>query len=660
MAIVKMNKLSVIGMNSEKKDLLKSLMDLGMVEVSGSEEKLQDEDWKKLVVKDGDEETASFYDKKISLAESAIGVLKKYAGVKMSLFGTRKIVSEAEYDDMKSHESEYEAQAKEITDLDNQLNDAFAEENAANNLTASLTPWKSYELPLDLDSTERLKIRLGVVPPETDITALGEEIAGAGHECEIEEIGRDKQQCYLSLWYFREDEDDVLEIVKSHGWTNASIAGMTGTVEENIDSAAKKIEELGNRRKEIVDEIAGKASYAENIEYYHDIMVVKRDEARIRSRLLTTEETFTFDGWTPVAADEKVRAVLDSYTCWYELTEPEEDDDVPIRLKNSKFFSPIEFITKMYSLPSYNEIDPTSIYTFFYIIFFGIMFGDVGYGLIICIATALVLKKTHMYEGGAYKLMKTLFYSGISSVFWGFMFGSFFGDIIPVIADTFFDKTVVIKPLWLDPAKSPMLFLVFSCGLGVIHLFVGMGIKAYEEIKAGQVLDAVKDVFTWYLIVIGVILWIFGGRISDGAQGIGKTMSLVGFAMALILPIFTNKGVGKALGIWDLYSGITGQLSDILSYSRLLGLGLASTSIAQVFNFLASMGGKGVTGVLIFVVIGLLGHTLNFAINALGAFVHSCRLQFVEFFGKFYEGGGREFDPFNKNTKYINVVEEGK
>ena len=187
-----------------------------------------------------------------------------------------------------------------------------------------------------------------------------------------------------------------------------------------------------------------------------------------------------------------------------------------------------------------------------------------------------------------------------------------------------------------------------------------MGIKAYEEIKDGKFLDACKDVFAWYLIVAGIILMLFGARVSSGAPGIGKIMAIVGLVAAIVLPFITNKGITKGLGIWDIYSGLTGNLSDILSYSRLLGLGLASTSIAQVFNFLASMGGKSVVGVVMFLVIGILGHTLNFGINALGAFVHSCRLQYVEFFGRFYEGEGKAFEPLSRDTKYINVIKEAK
>lgn len=660
MAIVKMQKLSVIGMNDEKQSLLKELMDLGVVEITNGADKLQDEDWNKLVVKDGDEENVSVYEKKIAEADSARSVLEQYCKLKNALFGRRSPVSRSDYEAMVSNTDHFEAEALEVIGLNEQLQNAYAEENAGNALITSLNPWQSYELPLEETETARLRLRLGVLPPVADVAKISEELAGAGLACELESLDSDADQTYVSLWYFKEDEEKVMDIVKSSGYTNAGLGELTGTVKENIEAANAKIAELTQKKEELIAKIRDKADYKEDIEYFHDVCVVRRDSAKVRSKLLTTEETFTFDGWVPTAAVDSVGSMLDKYTCFYEVSEPAEDDDVPVRLKNSKFFTPIEFITNMYSLPNFHEVDPTSIYAFFYIIFFGIMFGDVGYGILLILGTGLILKKGKLYEGGAYKLMKVLFYSGFSSVFWGVMFGSIFGDMIPVVANTFFGKTVTINPLWLDPAKQPMIFLVFSCGIGVVHLFVGMAIDAYEKIRGGSFLEACKDDFAWYLIVLGIIMWIFGGRVSAGMPHVGKIMTLIGVAAAMILPIIVNKGVGKALGIWDLYSGITGNLSDILSYSRLLGLGLASTSIAQVFNFLASMAGKGVVGVIVFIVIALLGHTMNFAINALGAFVHSCRLQYVEFFGRFYEGGGRAFEPFRKDTKYINIFEEGK
>lgn len=661
MAIVKMKKLSVIGIKDEKKQLIKDLMDLGVVEITDGSTKLHDEDWSKLVVRDGDEETVAKYDEWISKAVAARNILAEHSKLDVPMFGRRKIVTRKEYDEKLQQVEKFEKEAEDIIGLNNKLQDAYAEENAAVALKASLLPWTGYKLPLEETETERLKLRLGVLLPTTDSEKLKEQLASEGLECEVEELGEDAQQKYISLWFFKEDENSVMEIAKACGYSNASLGNLTGTVQENIDGADQHVSELAEIKDNLIEQIKACAGAQEDLEYLHDINVVRRDEAKVRSKLLDTDTAFTFDGWVPAAAEGALEAMLQKYTCYFETEEPSEDEeDVPVQLKHNKFFTPIEFITGMYSLPNFHEVDPTSIYAIFYIIFFGIMFGDVGYGILLVIGTWIALHKGKLYEGSAYKLMKVLFYSGFSSIFWGIMFGSFFGDLIPVVANTFFGKTVTINPLWLDPAKEPMIFLVFSCGLGVVHLFVGMGIKAYEEIKAHQYIEMLKDVVAWYLIVLGLILLLFGSTVSPAAPGIGKWMAIVGVAMAFVLPFITNQGISKGLGIWDLYSGITGNLSDILSYSRLLGLGLASTSIAQVFNFLASMGGKGVVGVVMFIVVGLLGHSLNFAINALGAFVHSCRLQYVEFFGRFYEGGGRQFDPFDKETKYINVVEEVK
>ena len=659
MATVKMRKISVIGMKEDKRAILKDLMNLGVVEVSSAAGRMECEEWKALVTRDGDEAGVSENEKKLADAKAVIEILMKHGEVKSPMFSVRKKISAAENAELEYREAEYEKETAEILRLDGELSAAFSDENSAAAQIYALTPWKNYDAPLEIHGTDRIAIKLGVMPPLTDTAAIGAELAGGGFEAELAEIGSDKQQHYISLMYFREDEQGVSDILKAHGFAPANIGELQGTVTDNISEYERQIEDIHKRREGIEAELADAARYLEDIRFYHDMINIRLVNARVRERLLNTDLTFTFSGWTPASAEETVLNTLGRYTCACEFAEPEDDDDIPVRLANKSFFAPFEFITKLYSLPSAREVDPTSIFTIFYIMFFGIMFGDVGYGLIIILATFILLRKDKV-EGMARKLITVLFWSGVSSAFWGVMFGSYFGDAITVVAKTFFDKTILIKPLWLDPGKSAMLFLAFSCGLGVLHLFVGMGIDAYEKLRKGELLAAVNDDVIWYFIVAGAVMLLFGGRLNPGVPEVGKWMLAAGLALAIILPIFISKGAGKALGLWNIYSGLTGQLSDILSYSRLLGLGLASTSIAQVFNFLAAMGGKSVVGVLMFVLIFVVGHTLNFAINALGAFVHSCRLQFVEFFGKFYEGGGREFEPFERQTKYVKIIEEEK
>jgi V/A-type H+-transporting ATPase subunit I len=212
----------------------------------------------------------------------------------------------------------------------------------------------------------------------------------------------------------------------------------------------------------------------------------------------------------------------------------------------------------------------------------------------------------------------------------------------------------------MNPLDNAMFILAFSCILGVVHLFIGMGVKAYMQIKNGDVFDAFCDVFIWYVFIIGLGLLLFGNSyVAPGSGEIGKWMAIVGAVVIVGCEFIRGKGIGKLVGLWNLY-GTTSYLADILSYSRLLALGLASAVIAQVFNMLGRMVGKGVVGLIAFIVILVVGHTVNFAINALGSFVHASRLQYVEFFGKFYEGGGKPFRPFEQKTEYVKIVKEEK
>ncbi len=309
-------------------------------------------------------------------------------------------------------------------------------------------------------------------------------------------------------------------------------------------------------------------------------------------------------------------------------------------------------------MPSSSNIDPTALMAPFYAIFFGLMLADVGYGLIMAVLCFLLLKKFSL-EGTMQKMMKLFFYCGLSTAFWGVMFGSWFGDAIPAAAKLIFNSDFTISPVWINPMEQPMTLLVFSFIFGVIHLFTGMAIQAYMLVRDGDTKAAVFDIGFWYGFIIGIALWLFGNTIIPGSAGIGKWMTII-FAIGLILTQGRSKDniVGKLIsGVLSLYN-ITSYLSDILSYSRLLALGLATGVVSSVVSILGSMGGRNIFGILLFIVVLLIGHVFNFAINALGAFVHAARLQYVEFFGKFYEGGGESFNPLAKKTKYNKIIKE--
>ena len=267
------------------------------------------------------------------------------------------------------------------------------------------------------------------------------------------------------------------------------------------------------------------------------------------------------------------------------------------------------------------------------------------------------------------------FYCGISTAFWGVMFNSYFGDIIPIVADTFFGKTVTIPALWFVPLDDPMKLLLFSFLFGIIHLFAGLAIKGYMLLRDKQYMDFFCSVVLWYALLIGLILILLPTDIFASMAGttiyfpawlkaVSKWMAIGGAVGIVLMSARDNKNFALriALGAYDLY-GASSWLSDVLSYSRLLALGLATGVIASVINtmdaMLAGALGGGILAAIVFAIIFVVGHTLNLAINLLGAYVHTNRLQFVEFFGKFYEGGGKAFAPFSASkTKYIKFKEE--
>ena len=342
-------------------------------------------------------------------------------------------------------------------------------------------------------------------------------------------------------------------------------------------------------------------------------------------------------------------------------------------LKNNKFAEPVESVIATYSYPDKHEADPTSIMAIFYYIFFGLMFSDAGYGIVMALACGICLLKFKGMEQGLRRSMKMFFWCGVSTTFWGLLFGSFFGDAVSVISNTFFHTPPpaipgLVVPIWFNPVTDPMRMLMFSFLLGIIHLFTGLAINAYNCIKNKDYLAVLYDVISWYLLVGGLIIALLSMEMMGNIAGfvlppvcmkIGLGMAAVG---AVIILFFSgressNPVIRLAKGAYGLY-GTTSYLSDILSYSRLLALGLATGVIAQVFNQIGSMMGDSFISLIIFIIIFVIGHGLNIGINALGAYVHTNRLQFVEFFGKFYKGGGRGFDPYKINTKHYTVKED--
>ena len=658
MTIVNMNKINIIGLDNIKTDLIKEIMDLGVVEINSQDSKLTDPEWTSYVKKDGNENEVLDLDAKISKVNEVLISLERYDTSKKPLFSVRSSISSEKFKKAFEENLKVSENVNKVHELNKSFNELCSEENKTEAAISSLKPWIKYEIPLEMTETKYTSIFIGIVPIIADIDKLKSEMTEKTDSSYIELIASDKDQYYFSIICLSSEREVVYDVLKQYGFSTVTFKELKDTAAVNIMQYENSLKEIAIRKENIEKNIRDLVSHKQEIQLFYDHLVIERDKNKILSNMLKTNTTFYIEGWIPGVSKDNIQKVLDKYQCWYDIKKPEDGEEFPILMDNNSFIQPFEAITELYSLPSSSNIDPTVFMAPFYAIFFGLMLADVGYGAIMSILCFLVLKKFKP-EGNIQKFMKVFFYCGISTAFWGVMFGSWFGDAIPAAAKLLFNSDFTIKPLWLNPMEEPMTLLLFSFIFGVIHLFTGMAVNAYMLIRDGKTLDAVFDIGFWYGFIIGIALWLFGNTVIPGSNQIGKWMTII-FAIGLVLTQGRAKKnvVGKLIsGVLSLYN-ITSYLSDILSYSRLLALGLATGVVSSVVSILGSMGGRNVLGILLFVVAMTIGHTFNFAINALGAFVHSARLQYVEFFGKFYEGGGEAFNPLIKKTKYYKIIKE--
>ena len=654
MSIIKMQRVAVIGLDTEKEKLMNQLMDFGAVELTDQSGKLSEEIWAGSTSIDEDREKAAAIEGKLNRAEQALEVIEKYGDIRHPLFKTRRSVKKSQMGRILEEEKTNEKNVDYLLEMNERIHSLNEKLNKLNQDKASLNPWVNYDPPLELTGTDTTVIFTGVLPAGTDTEKLGALLEEEIETVLFKVVGSDKDMFYTAVLTPEERQDDVLALLKQSGFSLVTFKDMKGTVTENLERIEGEKDVLENEIKKTASEIGAAAGMKDGIEEYSDILTIGLDKERIRAKLLKTRKTFFIEGWVPERCVSDVSAILDENGCYYTFREPLEDEEVPVLLENRSMVVPFEAVTEMYSLPAYRGFDPTSIFALFYAVFFGMMLSDAGYGILMAVGCWAALKKFDL-EGMTYKMVKLLFYCGISTTVWGALFGGWFGDIVPVFTRTFLEKEVAVSPLWFNPLDDPMKLLILSLALGVIHLFIGMGIKAYMQIREGHWFDAVCDEGFWYVTILGLIAWLGGGTINEALPKIGMYMSIVGAAGLLLTGGRHNKGFGKITGGLSNIYNITSYMSDILSYARLLALGLATGVIAQVVNTMGTLFGGGITGLIALTVIFLFGHTLNLAINALGAFIHASRLQYVEFFGKFYEDGGEPFDPFRRKTKYIKL-----
>lgn len=670
MAVLQMQKISIYALKKDRKAILEYLQRRGVVEITDPETASG------VFAQADTQQQRSLLEKNITAAGQAMEVLSGYAKGKkglLSSFEGRRELTADQYEAAAARIPETRETAERILSLSREIAEGRAEIQRLQTQIDALSPWLSLDIPMQFKGTKRTRVFVGTLPEERTLeqvlTGLAEEAPKvSGIHAEI--LSTSADQTCLFVICGRKDAFAMEAALRGIGFSYPA-SPSDKPPKEQCEGLRARIAQAQDRIRRAEEEIRSFADKREDLEFLSDYESMRLEKYQVLGRLRQSRHTFIVEGYVPqreAAALE--RQLSDRYDAAVEIEPLSDQDDPPVLLENNAFAAPVEPVLESYSMPARGEVDPCTVMAVFYYVLFGLMLSDAAYGLIMVVGCGALLAKFRNMESGMKKTLQMFLYCGISTMFWGVMFGSYFGDVVDVVASTFFGKDVTIPPVWFIPVDEPMRLLVFSFLLGIIHLFAGLAMKLYQLCKAKQYKDALYDVIFWYLLVGGGIIYLLTMDMVVNMLGLGfqlpaavGNVAAVFAAIGAVGIVFTagreSRSPFKRLlkGLYGLYN-ISGYLSDILSYSRLLALGLATGVIASVFNQMGSMAGGGVAGAIVFILVFLIGHTLNIGINVLGAYVHTNRLQYVEFFGKFFEGGGRKFNPFSAKTKYYKIREE--
>ncbi|MEL7569332.1 MAG: V-type ATP synthase subunit I [Eubacteriaceae bacterium] len=648
MAIVKMKRLRAIMPSYIEKKVIKDLTRLGCVEIETPAYANLNEEESKLVKPASVTLDAA---RSRTVMVTGLDALNRYAPEKKSFLTPRRQVTEKALFDEETIRKANEV-SEQISGIVKQFNETKTLIGRISAQKETLQPWRALDIPFEFAGGKYFSVIIGACPSEVDVKGLASAIDEQEIVAAVEEINADKEQKYILLVSHVDATEEALAVLKAAGFSQTVLKDLTGTAAENLVKFDNELNAAEQHLSELKEKIASLAQYREIIEQTSDALAIESLRETAMSSMLHTEKTIYFEGWVPEETEKFVIGVLEENGCAYEFCEMAEDEEPPVAIKNSKFVQPFGAITELYGLPKYSSlIDTNTPLAFSFILFFGIMLSDVGCGLVLSIMTFLILKKKKP-DGGFKNFVTVMFYGGISAMIWGVLFGSWFGNAPTAIA-AIFGKEFAMKPLWFDPLVKPMFMLVFTCGIGVVHIFIGMGLSAWRSIKQGNWKDAIFDTGFWYMIIIGAI------GLATGLK-IFMYIALLGALGVLLTAGRSKKNIFSRIvsGLGALY-GSTSYLSDILSYGRLMALGMCTGVIASVMNLMGNLTGKtGVVAAIIFFIVFIIGQTFNLAISLLGAFIHSLRLEFVEYFGKFYESGGRKFKPLYNQTTYTQFIKE--
>jgi len=655
-AIAKMKKLHLIGMAYDRDRILNALHKTNAAEIIYQTEKVDT-----LPMKVSGEALSV----RIAAVEAALTALvtetdrfEKESGVKSSMEKDGFDVSYAEFMSVKDRQDEAEEVLSKVATLVDRRNALKGDLTKAKRELDVAKIYENVSLPFSIyKDTAHTRVRVGALPYSAKLPVT-EELSQI-ELCEIEEISVDEQVA-VAVYSHKDDAPNVDAVLAAYGFTECPYKGdFSG--KQNVQDKGKEVERILMEISELEQGMYALKDKIRLLKIYYDYLCFELEKERTGEKMRQTQSTLLLEGYVPEKSVEEVTQALGacSSAIFLEFTDPTDEDEPPTLLENNSVVGCFEGITNTFAPPNYREFDPNLIMGIFYSIFMGFIIGDAGYGIMMLLGGGILWWKGRKRPTGVSRLAGAFAVGGVFAIIWGLLFNSLFG--FPVFEKAFMPNAQT--DMWILAGISVPSVLIICMVIGVLHLMVGYVCKAVQEWRRGNFLDGLFDGVVWALFSIGVGLAIVG--FTEEAKlpqlvPVGGITAGVTLLIAMLTAGRHAKGFGKVTKGFGAAYGVINYASDILSYARLYGLMLSGAVIAGIIadysgQFIAS---GNVALIILAVVLLIVGNGFNLVMNLLGAYIHDARLQYVEFYGKFYEGEGELFRPLGGEYRYISVVPE--